>query len=71
VSRDPAGTPEGGPASPCVGVCRLDPVERFCLGCGRTIEEIARWPGASAAERRAILARLAARRRPGSPARPA
>lgn len=53
------------PASPCIGVCRLDPVERFCLGCGRTIEEIARWPVASAEERRAILARLAGRRRPG------
>jgi predicted Fe-S protein YdhL (DUF1289 family) len=54
-----------GPASPCIGVCRLDPAERFCLGCGRTIEEIARWPTASAEERRAILARLAGRRRPG------
>ncbi len=49
--------------SPCIGVCRLDPDRRFCLGCGRTLEEIARWRDASPAERRAILARLAARRR--------
>ena len=65
MSRDPTAPSESEPASPCIGVCRLDPVERFCLGCGRTIEEIARWPVASAEERRAILARLAGRRRPG------
>jgi predicted Fe-S protein YdhL (DUF1289 family) len=65
VSGDPEAPPETEPASPCIGVCRLDPAERFCLGCGRTIEEIARWPTASAEERRAILARLAGRRRPG------
>lgn len=53
------------PASPCIGVCRLDEARRFCLGCGRTIDEIARWPHATPDERRAILARLrAARRRP-------
>jgi uncharacterized protein len=27
------------PASPCVGVCRLD-ASNVCIGCGRTIEEI-------------------------------
>ena len=69
MSGDPEAPPETEPASPCIGVCRLDPVERSCLGCGRTIEEIARWPAASPEERRAILARLAARR-PGSPVRP-
>ena len=40
--------------SPCVGVCRLD--ERaLCVGCRRTIEEIAEWPRASEARRREIL----------------
>lgn len=50
------------PPSPCVRVCRLDAEGRFCLGCGRTLGEIARWRDAAPAERRAILARLAARR---------
>ncbi|MBV9861616.1 MAG: DUF1289 domain-containing protein [Alphaproteobacteria bacterium] len=39
----------------------MDPDRRLCRGCGRTIEEIAGWPRASAAEKRAIVARLAGR----------
>ena len=34
----------------------------FCLGCGRTIDEIARWTGMSAAERSRILNELPKRR---------
>ena len=30
------------PASPCVSICTLDEAE-ICLGCGRTLEEIAGW----------------------------
>lgn len=67
-TRDPE--PSDEPASPCIRVCRLDPVERRCLGCGRTIEEIASWPSATAAEKRAILARLAGRRPSGPPKQP-
>jgi predicted Fe-S protein YdhL (DUF1289 family) len=47
-------------ASPCVSVCRLDPATRICVGCGRTIAEIAAWPNMTDAERKAIMARLAA-----------
>lgn len=61
----PPGPDADEPASPCIGVCRLDPAGRFCVGCGRTLDEIARWPRADAREKRAILARLATRRRPG------
>ena len=49
-------------ASPCIGVCRLDPATQVCVGCGRTIAEIAAWPTLSAEERRAIVARLQASR---------
>lgn len=49
-------------ASPCVSVCRLDPATQICVGCGRTIAEIAAWSSLSEAERRAILARLDADR---------
>jgi predicted Fe-S protein YdhL (DUF1289 family) len=55
--------PEPAPASPCVGICLIDPASRRCRGCLRDIDEIATWYGASAAEKRAILARLAERRR--------
>ncbi len=47
--------------SPCTNVCQIDPRSGYCLGCKRTVEEIAIWVTASAAERRAILARLPAR----------
>lgn len=43
------------PASPCTGVCRLD-TGGTCTGCGRSMDEIAEWPWASAARRREIAA---------------
>jgi len=49
-------------ASPCINVCTLDAQTQVCLGCYRTIDEIAAWGGASNAERAAILAELPARR---------
>ena len=50
------------PVSPCLGICLMDPRTRTCRGCLRTIEEIAGWYDATAAEKRAILLRLAERR---------
>jgi uncharacterized protein len=50
------------PASPCLGICLMDPATRTCRGCLRTIDEIRAWYEASAAEKRAILARLDQRR---------
>jgi predicted Fe-S protein YdhL (DUF1289 family) len=50
------------PASPCLGICLMDPVTRQCRGCLRTVDEIARWYEASAAEKRDLLATLEARR---------
>jgi predicted Fe-S protein YdhL (DUF1289 family) len=29
--------------SPCVSVCRMDPVSELCEGCFRTLDEIADW----------------------------
>lgn len=39
------------PVSPCIGVCTLDG-SGLCLGCRRTLAEIARWSGMSDDERR-------------------
>jgi predicted Fe-S protein YdhL (DUF1289 family) len=44
--------------SPCIRLCTLDPETRTCLGCGRTLDEIAHWTGYTEAEREAIMARL-------------
>lgn len=50
------------PHSPCLGICLMDPATRMCRGCLRTVEEIGAWYNAGDAEKRVILARLAARR---------
>jgi len=49
-------------ASPCNKVCILDGAARICIGCFRTIDEIAAWAALTDAERAAILAELPARR---------
>lgn len=46
--------------SPCRKICTLDPAGRLCLGCRRTLDEIARWSRMPDAERQAVLDRLAA-----------
>ena len=48
-------------STPCVKVCVVDPVSTLCIGCGRTVEEIAGWGGMDEAERLAVMAGLAAR----------
>jgi predicted Fe-S protein YdhL (DUF1289 family) len=47
--------------TPCIAVCIIDPRTSLCLGCGRTLPEIARWHRIEGAERLAIMARLPAR----------
>ncbi len=49
-------------SSPCVNVCVMDPQRGVCLGCYRTLDEIARWGGMDEAERRRIMAGLSERR---------
>ncbi len=44
--------------SPCVLVCSIDTATGWCLGCGRTRDEIARWTAIDAAGRRAVMATL-------------
>ena len=51
-------------ASPCTKVCVMDAENRYCLGCRRTLEEIARWGEMNDVERERVLAQLAARKEP-------
>jgi predicted Fe-S protein YdhL (DUF1289 family) len=48
--------------SPCISVCTLDASSSYCTGCLRTLHEIATWSTMSAADKRAVLAALPARR---------
>lgn len=47
--------------TPCVKVCTLDARRGLCLGCGRTIDEIARWATMNASERTRVIGELPAR----------
>ncbi|MGR3500097.1 MAG: DUF1289 domain-containing protein [Limimaricola soesokkakensis] len=47
--------------SPCVKLCTIHPETRLCLGCARSIDEIAAWGRMSAEERRAVMAELPGR----------
>ncbi len=44
--------------SPCVNICVMDDATGWCLGCARTIDEIAGWSSGSAAWRDAVMATL-------------
>ncbi len=47
--------------SPCVKLCAVHPVEKICVGCFRTVEEIANWSLMSPEQRRRIMAELRGR----------
>ena len=48
---------QAAPVSPCMNICVLD-ASRTCIGCLRTLDEIARWGRMSAAEQWQVIARL-------------
>jgi predicted Fe-S protein YdhL (DUF1289 family) len=48
--------------SPCTKVCVMDADNRYCLGCKRTLGEIARWGQMSDEEQAAIIAELGVRK---------
>jgi uncharacterized protein len=48
-------------ASPCVKLCVVHPEERICVGCYRTIDEIAGWSRLTHEARDALMAELPSR----------
>ena len=44
--------------TPCIAVCLMDQRTNLCLGCGRTLPEIARWGRMESAERLSIMSTL-------------
>jgi predicted Fe-S protein YdhL (DUF1289 family) len=47
--------------TPCTRICVVHPTAGLCAGCGRSLDEIARWVDLGAAERTRIMAQLPAR----------
>ena len=47
--------------SPCINICSIDARTNLCLGCGRTIDEVAGWSTFTPARRAEIMAELPAR----------
>ena len=47
--------------SPCVKLCTVHPVERICVGCLRSVDEITAWSRMSPEARSAIMAELPSR----------
>ncbi len=54
-------TAEASLASPCNRICVMHPARQVCIGCGRTLDEIARWIDLSEVERARIMAELPSR----------
>jgi predicted Fe-S protein YdhL (DUF1289 family) len=44
--------------TPCNKICTIDPAADLCVGCGRTLDEIARWTALTDGERARIMAEL-------------
>jgi hypothetical protein len=61
ASRKSATTADQVP-SPCISVCTMDAATGLCVGCCRTLDEIAAWSVLDADAKRAVLAALPARR---------
>ncbi|MDP5307513.1 DUF1289 domain-containing protein [Paracoccus spongiarum] len=50
------------PQSPCINICVMHPHEGLCVGCLRSLDEIAAWASLPASARALILAELPARK---------
>ena len=49
-------------ATPCIQVCIIDGESGLCLGCHRTLPEVAEWRKLTDERRQAIMVELPARR---------
>jgi len=54
--------------SPCINVCVMDQTSGVCIGCLRTLDEIAAWSVLDADAKRAVLAAVGERRARLAPA---
>jgi uncharacterized protein len=47
--------------TPCTKICVIDSASQLCVGCGRSLDEIAQWASFSPKERARIMMDLAQR----------
>lgn len=45
-------------STPCIKVCAVSGMTGLCIGCGRTLTEIATWGSLTEDERKALMAEL-------------
>lgn len=62
MSDAPAPSPPRAIASPCVMVCTVDGASGLCLGCMRTLQEIATWSRMTDEGRADVMADLPGRK---------
>ena len=60
MRRVVVGTAKAAVASPCINICKME--AGLCIGCLRTLDEIARWANADDDGKRLILDAVARRR---------
>jgi predicted Fe-S protein YdhL (DUF1289 family) len=46
------------PDAPCIAICSTSQGDAVCKGCGRSFEEVQRWPEYGPAEKRAVWRRI-------------
>ncbi|HET6632480.1 MAG TPA: DUF1289 domain-containing protein [Rhodanobacteraceae bacterium] len=59
--NNPIAPPAASSESPCVGICRLD-ANGYCVGCSRSLGEIAAWSQLDSSERKRIMTDVLPRR---------
>ncbi len=42
--------------TPCINICKV--IDNKCVGCGRTLDEIAKWSSMSDYQRKTIMKKL-------------
>lgn len=58
-------SPQDAVPSPCINVCRMDARSTWCVGCLRTLDEIAAWSSLPEDAKRRVLVQLEQRRASG------
>ena len=47
--------------SPCIAVCKMDPVTKLCEGCLRELQEIVRWGSLNTVQKKEVWGQIVQR----------
>ena len=62
MNKPASATGHASTASPCISICRMDIDTGWCVGCLRTLDEIACWSLLDDSEKEGVCAELGRRR---------